>query len=111
MLHVTGPLVGSVELLDPDGKTHFTSTNASGTSGDFRFEGVPDGNFVLMINAMDPQVIAANRDAIAKDPGSARVYGMVQQSLDVSADIDGLVISVPQHDMPVSALNGTANHQ
>lgn len=104
-------LVGSLRLLDSDGKTPVTDANASGPDGAFRFEGVPEGIFVLMTNAMDPQAIAANRDAITKDPGSARVYGMVQQSLDVSADIDGLVISVPANDMPVSALNGTAKNQ
>lgn len=100
------PLVGSVELLD--GKNQFTSSNASQPDGEFHFEGVPEGNFVLMIYAMDPQALAANADAIAKNPGSARVYGTVQQALDVSADIDGLVISVPQVDMPVSALDRAA---
>lgn len=105
------PLVGGVELLDSDGKAHFSSTNALGTDGEFHFEGVPEGNFVLMITALDPQAVAANAEEIKKDPGSARVYGTVQQALDVSADIDGLVIKVPQVDMPVSALDRPAGHQ
>lgn len=104
-------LVGSLRLLDSDGKTIITSANGSEPDGAFRFEGVPEGNFILATYAMDPQSIAANRDAIAKDPGSARVYGMVQQPVDVSADVDGLVISVPQNDMPVSALDRQAKPQ
>ena len=60
---------------------------------------------------MDPEALAANVDVIAKNPGSARVYGNVQQPIDVSADIDGLIISVPQNDMPVSVLDRPAKHQ
>lgn len=109
------PRAGVVVLLDADGKKSLATAQANSTTGEFRFEFVPEGQFILKVMARDPQTMPAESgdevaEQVAQDPEylqgfstGKHVYGELEQPVDVHDDMDGLVLSVPEKSATTSA--------
>ena len=112
------PRAGVVVLLDGDGKKSLASVQANSTTGEFRFEFVPEGHFVLQVTAVDLQATeAVDTDATTSPGASYAAYGSstvkaaLEQPLDVHDDIDGLVLSVPEETAKPTAAENSGPSQ
>jgi hypothetical protein len=112
------PLGGDVELLYGDDKKTLATVTANGTTGEFRLEFVPEGNFILRVKARDSQPTPEmSTEAAGPEPETQvsstvkRDYGVLEQSIDVHGDMDGLVLSVPERSATTSAAQNSGSSQ
>ena len=80
---------GQVSLLYGDDKRSLATAAMDQSSGEYRFYFVPEGHYILSV------VGASDLTQASGGTAPKNVYGQLQQPLDISGDIDGLVLSVP----------------
>lgn len=94
--------VGDISLLFGDDQKQLARATTDPKTGEFRFYFVPEGHFILKVDAVET--------VFKKADGSAAFYhfGQLKQPLDVSGDVDGLVLALPEPTVkPMKAANST----
>lgn len=91
---------GTLALEDPDTKTP-VRTATIGEDGTFRLNYVPDGSYLLKVNAAADTELNSGETPAASDLGrmmsskTLRSYGPAELPLALTGDVNGIVLQVP----------------
>jgi len=79
-----------VTLTDNDAQKDIASTTLDQKDGQYRFDFVPEGNYTIRVEDAEDIATSNNKSIVSHR------YGSLSQPIEISQDVDSLVLSVPE---------------